>query len=95
MNVKCYFRHRAAAAFLAIAERFRSDNEAARASPPFDAPSFDNATAAGFFSLTGCFGSSGEPSIFSPMRSSITDRARRFGLLGRVGLLAREGMVRL
>ncbi len=84
---------RAAAAFLAIADRFRSDSEAARAKPPLDAPSLDSATAAGFLTRSGSFGSNGEPSIFSPIRSSMTDRASRFGSRGRVGLLAREGMV--
>jgi hypothetical protein len=36
---------RFAAAFFAISFRFAFDNDAARAFPPFDAPSFDNATA--------------------------------------------------
>lgn len=62
--------HRAAAAFFAIIFRFRSDRDAARASPPLDAPNFDSATAAGF-RVSGAVGlSSGLPSIFSPMRSS-------------------------
>src|SRR5205085_2524855 len=39
------FPHRAAAAFLAIALRLRSDSFAARAFPPLDAPSADNACA--------------------------------------------------
>jgi hypothetical protein len=39
------------------------------------------------------FCSKGEPSIFSPMRSSTTDRASRLISRGRLDLLAREGMV--
>jgi hypothetical protein len=62
---------------------------------PYDAPSFDSATAAGFFSRSGSRGGSGLPSIRSPIRSSMTERANRFGSRGRFGLLAREGMVRL
>jgi hypothetical protein len=38
---------RAATAFLAMDFRFAGDSAAARACPPFDAPSFDSATAAG------------------------------------------------
>jgi hypothetical protein len=83
---------RALAAFLAIKDRFLGDNALALALPPFDAPSFDKATAAGFFFGSGFLGSNGEPSIFSPIRSSTTERASRFGSLGR-GLLAREGMI--
>jgi hypothetical protein len=47
---KDYFSfHRASAASLAIRERSFADNLCARALPPFDAPSFERATAAGFF----------------------------------------------
>ena len=95
MVKRCYLFHRASAALFAIIFRLRSDSDAARANPPLDAPSFDKATAAGFFSRSGSSGSSGDPSIFSPMRSSTTERARRFGSRGRFGLLAREGMVGL
>lgn len=60
--------------------------------PLLDAPSFDRATA--FFSRSDSRGwGRGLPSIVSPMRSSTTDRASRFGSRGRFGLLAREGMV--
>jgi hypothetical protein len=53
----------------------------------------DSATAAGW-RVSG-FCSNGEPSIFSPMRSSTTDRASRLISRWRFGLLAREGMIRL
>jgi len=92
----CAFLQRASAAFLAIAFRFRSDREAARARPPLDAPSLDSATAAGFLvsGTSGRFGN-GLPSIVSPIRFSMTDRASRLGSRGCLGVLAREGMVRL
>jgi Fic/DOC family len=76
---------------LAIALRFRSDSDAARAKPPLEAPSFDSATAAGFLVSggSGAFGS-GLPSIVSPIRYSITERANRLGSRESLGLLARE-----
>ncbi len=87
---------RAFAAFLAICFRFRSERDLARAMPPLEAPSLLSATAAGFRVSGGSTRFlSGFPSIVSPMRSSITDRASRLGSRGRFGLLAREGMVRL
>jgi hypothetical protein len=96
MLLKSHRFHLASAAFFAIMRRFRSDSLAARALPPFDAPSFDRATAAGFLVSGGSTGfTSGEPSIFSPIRSSMTERASRFGSRGRLGMLAREGMVKL
>jgi len=90
-----YFPHRAAAAFLAIIFRLLADKLSARALPPLDAPSFDSATAAGFFSRSGLCSGSGLPSHFAPMIPSTAERAGRFGSRGRFGLLAREGMVRL
>ncbi len=42
-----FLLHRAATALRAIALRFAGESAAARACPPFDAPSFDRATAAG------------------------------------------------
>jgi len=50
-RVQC-FSQRAFAANFAMRERSLSDNAAARALPPFDAPSFESATAAGFFFLS-------------------------------------------
>jgi hypothetical protein len=91
----CYrsFFQRASAAFLAICFRFLADSASARALPPLEAPSLDNATAAGFRVSGFSMGlSSGDPSIFSPTRSSTTERARRFGSRGRLGVLAREGI---
>src|SRR5258708_3257882 len=88
--------HLASAALLAISFLFLGDRVLARAFPPLEAPSFDSATAAGF--LVSGFSTGftrGAPSIFSPIRSSMTERASRFGSCGRLGMLAREGMVRL
>ena len=69
---------------------------AARALPPLDAPSLDNATAAGFFTRSGgC--SNGVPFQLSPIALSMIDLAKRIGsssCLRRV-LLARVGMIRL
>jgi hypothetical protein len=62
-----YFPHRAAAAFLAIAFRFLSLSDAARALPPLLAPSLDSATACGFF----CGGASGSPITASMVRTAI------------------------
>jgi hypothetical protein len=90
------FPHLAFAAFEAILLRCFAVRLSALALPPLDAPSLDNATAAGFFTCSGgC--SSGTPSHVSPMASSITDRASRFESFGRclLVLLARVGMVRL
>jgi hypothetical protein len=90
------FFHLVFAAFWAILLRCFAVKLSALALPPLDAPSLDNATAAGFFTRSGgC--SNGVPFHFSPIRSSMTERANRFGSLGRFGLslLAREGMVRL
>src|SRR5436190_15043457 len=64
---------------------------AARALPPLEARSFDDASAAWFLVSA----VSGEPSIFSPIKSSMTERARRLGSRGRLGMLAREGMILL
>jgi hypothetical protein len=86
-----YRPQRAFAAFVAMALRLDLRKLAARALPPLDAPSLDSATAAGFLVSFG----NGEPSIFSPIRSSTTERASRLGWRGRLGLLARVGMVRL
>jgi hypothetical protein len=72
-----------------MALRLDSLSFAARALPPLDAPSLESATAAGFRVSTG----SGLPSIRSPIKSSTTDRASRLGSRGRLGLLAREGML--
>lgn len=80
------------AAFRAICDRFLAVSFSALAIPPFDAPSLDKATAAGFFFFSGADFSSGVPSMCSPIRSSTTERAKRFGSLGRF-LLAREGMI--
>lgn len=44
-----FFDHRTSAAFRAICALRRPDKEAALAKPPLLAPSFDRATAAGFF----------------------------------------------
>ena len=44
-----YFLHRASTARRAMRDRSRADNFAARALPPFEAPSLESATAAGFF----------------------------------------------
>jgi hypothetical protein len=52
--------HRAAA-LLAINFRFRADRLSARALQPLDAPSFDSATAAGFFSRSACSPEAGFP----------------------------------
>ena len=43
---RSFFAHLAAAAFFAIARRSSADRAAARARPPFDAPSLDSVTAA-------------------------------------------------
>ena len=87
----CFLFHRALAAFLEMILRFFGDKAAALARPPFAAPSFDSATAAGFFSGAGFNGDNGVPSQCSPIRSSTTDRANRFGSRGR-DLLARVGI---
>lgn len=79
---------RACAAFLAICERLLALSTIALALPPLDAPSFDSATAAGLRVSPG----NGDPSMRSPIRSSTTDRARRFTSRGRLGLLARVGI---
>jgi len=47
------FAQRALAASRAICLRLRADNFSARAFPPFDAPSADNACACGFFPSAG------------------------------------------
>jgi hypothetical protein len=92
--LKIHRFHLACAARFAIIFRLRSDSFAARALPPLDAPSFDSATAAGFLVSGFSTGlTSGVPSIFSPIRSSMTERASRFGSRGRLGLLAREGII--
>ena len=85
------FAHLFFAAFLAILLRCVAVRLAALAIPPFDAPSFDSATAAGFLTR------SGGPPHFSPVTCSISDLADRIGSLWRffLSLLAREGMVRL
>jgi hypothetical protein len=44
-----YFFHLASTAFRAISDRVCAESFAARAFPPFDAPSFERATAAAFF----------------------------------------------
>lgn len=46
-----YLAHRARLAFRAISRRCSGDNAAARAFPPFLAPSLDKATAWGFFAF--------------------------------------------
>ena len=51
-----YFLHRASTASLAMRERCFADKVAARALPPFEAPSFESATAAGFFFFRSIFG---------------------------------------
>jgi len=91
------FFHLACAAFFALALRCFAVILSALALPPLDAPSLDNATAAGFFFRSSGGFSNGVPSHFSPIRSSITDRASRFGSVGRLllSLRARVGMVRL
>ena len=75
--------------------RFRAESASARALPPLEAPSFDRATAAGFFGRT--TGGLGNvlPSIVSPISSSTTDRASRFGSRGRFGLLAGERILKV
>jgi hypothetical protein len=90
------FFHLAFAAFFAILLRCFGVKLSALALPPFDAPSFDKATAAGFFVRSGsAFGLS----HLSPMIFSMTALANRTGSFGAFfglwGLLARVGMVRL
>jgi hypothetical protein len=85
-----FLPHRAAAAFLAIIFRLRADSDSARALPPLDAPSLLSATAA-WFRVSG--GSGGRSTC--PVNSWTTCQASWFVSLGRFGLLAREGMVRL
>ncbi len=90
------FFHLAFAAFFAILLRCFAVRLSALALPPFDAPSLDNATAAGFFTRSGsAFGLF----HFSPMMFSITALANRTGSFGAffgfLGLLARDGMARL
>ena len=90
------FFHLAFAAFFAILLRCFAVRLSALALPPFDAPSADRATAAGFFTRSGStFGLS----HFSPMMFSITALANSTGsagaLFGFFDLLARVGMVRL
>jgi hypothetical protein len=82
------FAHLFLAAFLAILLRCFAFRLAALAIPPLDAPSFDSATAAGFFTRV---------SHFSPVTFSMSDLAERIGSLWCffLSLLAREGMVRL
>lgn len=53
------FLHRAVTAFRAMADRFAGESALARARPPFEAPSFDNATAAGLRVSGACSGSGG------------------------------------
>ena len=83
--------HLASAAFFAIIFRLRGESDSARAFPPLEAPSIDNATAAGFFRRSGSHRTREPSSHFSPMRSSTADRPRRLGSLGLV-LLARESI---
>ena len=65
--------HLAFAAFFAMAFRLAGDSFAARAFPPFAAPNFESATAAGF--LPASRSMSGDPSICSPIACSTTRRA--------------------
>ena len=66
--------------------RLRADKLAARAWPPFDAPSIDSATAAGFFSRPG---GSGDRSMRSQMGSSATEPPSKLESLGLFIVLAR------
>ena|SRR2546422_5435187 len=75
------------AAFRAICLRLLPDSLSARAFPPFRPPSLPSATAAGFFCDSSDFGVSG-----SPIASSMTWRAKRFGSDGRLSLLERLGI---
>lgn len=74
--------HRFAAAFLAMSLRSLAVNAFALALPPFDAPSFDNATAAGFLVSGGSGGAL--PVAMSATRFAICVKSSR--------LLAREGI---
>src|SRR5271170_6204333 len=90
------FPQRALAAFLAILLRCFAVRLSALAFPPLDAPSFDRATAAGFFMCSGgC--SNGVSLHFSPVTLSMRDLANRIGssLCFFLVVLARVGMVRL
>src|SRR5579862_407478 len=69
-GVSSRFPHRSAAAFLAMALRSFGDRAAARAFPPFDAPSFPNATAAGFF-LRGLAGLGASPVAIIATRTAL------------------------
>ena len=57
--------HRAITALRAISERRFAESFFARAFPPLEAPSFDNATAAGFFFLVfdGCLAMRNTPNV--------------------------------
>lgn len=84
----CYLAHLALAALLAIAERFRWLSAFALATPPFEAPSLDMATAAGF-RVSGCSGSAGACPVASCTichASWLVSRGRFLGLLARVGM---------
>lgn len=78
--------HRFRAAFWAISDRFFLDRDAARAFPPFDAPSLDRATAAGFrvSGSSGGFGSVAERRMWAA--SCTGSRGGFFGLLARAGI---------
>ena len=82
--------HRAAAAFFAISDRFFGLRLAARASPPFTAPSFDSAAAAaltaGSMTFFSAFSTTVRITRTAACASSSTGFFRLFFLLARVGM---------